>query len=1463
MDGLMGKVIKSYEMGDLIGLGSFGAVYRARQAVVDREVAVKIIYPAFANHPNFVRRFEAEAQMIASLEHPYIVPLYDYWRDPDGAYLVMRWLRGGHLRDALFERQWTLKDTARLVNQICNALAMAHRAGIVHRDLKPENILLDEQGNAYLADFGIAEILSGAKSNADEEFGSMGSPAYAAPEQMEGKDTTPQFDIYSIGVVIFEVMTGTHPFPELERLSQTELLDMRMSTALPSMRTIRPEIPVDLDRIIQRATALDPAVRYADVQAFAENFQEAVSDSGARVTSVIPIDRDIPNPYKGLRAFQEADANNFFGRTNLVHRLLQRLKSSDELSRFLAVVGPSGSGKSSVVKAGLIPALRRGSLPGSTDWYYVDMVPSSTPFEELESVLTSIATKTPDNLLQKLKDDENGLLNAVKEILAGDSDSEIFLFIDQFEEVFTLVENEKVTNSFIENLHTVVNAPNSRLRLVVTLRADFYDRPLLRPEMSELMQKSTEVVVPLNKDELAEAIIEPAKHVGVSWDSGLIGTIISEVIEQPGALPLLQYALSEMFERRVGNTITNEAYQAIGGVRGALARRADEIFNEMNEQEREATRQLFLRLITLGEGTEDTRRRAMLAEVTSAAKDTQIANTVIDKLGKSRLITFDRDPITRNPTLEVTHEAIIREWKRLRSWLDESREDVRQERVLANIAEEWVEANKDQSFLLQGSRLRQFSRWAESTNLALTGIEKDYLDASVSEYKRKEEAEQARIARERQLEQRAVNNLRLLVGVLLAAFAIAIGLSIFALNQSRIAQDERDRAEASAFESRSLALQASARQALSDGDTDLALVLALEANEIDNDVSAQQTLIEVVQAAGTETLFTGHLAEVTGVAFSPDGTTAASSSWDATVKIWNTETGETLQTIEGHSGDVESIAFHPNGQYILSGAADFYAILWDINTGEEIRRFGLHGGPVRAVTFSPDGQFALTGSRDFTVTLWDINSGEKLNTFEGHGAAVRSVDFSPDGRFALSGGRDAIIWSLETGEIVNRLVTNSAVKSVAFSPDGQFVITGATNGALELWNAATGNLERQLLETGAEIESLAYHPNGQQIITGTVDGVIHVWDVNRGAELYQLIGHQDAVFGLSISPDGRFLISSSKDKTMRLWAIGNPGEIADLALHERRITKVGYINDQIISSSIDGNLKIWNPVTLEETVLMRTTNQPIRSTEVSPNGDNVLIGLQDGTIQLWNVAQQNLVQSFEGHSDAVLAIEFNSDGAQFVSGDQNNLLILWDIATGEEIRRFENPSNIFSIKIVDDTHVLTTTREGDLIEWDLATGSESRRLVGHEDVVYSISISPDGKYAASGDRSSLVIVWDLESGEILHRLAGHTQTVWSVAFSPSGNTLLSGSADLSLIVWDIESGQEFQRFETNSTTFSVTYNQTGDVAVTGADDGHLHLWRTFSLGEVNNWIQQTRYIPSPDCVQSEFYQLETYKAEGC
>ena len=1219
MEHIAGTEVKGFELKEMLGAGGFGAVYLAEQPAVGREVAVKVILPEYANTPMFIRRFETEAQLVARLEHPYIVPLYDYWRDPNGAYLVMRYLRGGNLTD-LIKRDGPLsfERAGIMLNQIASALAVAHASGVVHRDLKPDNILLDESGNHYLTDFGIAKDIGAESMDLTQTGTIIGSPAYLSPEQITGDEVTPLSDVYSLGILLHYALTGEHPFPGK---TPTAMLVHQMKDPLPLLEVRRADAPDALEDVLQRATAKDPDSRYTSVMELAIAFNRALRDDASstseleRLTTVearliiTGMDsRDIQNPYKGLKAFEEADANDFYGRGELTETLIDRLRPKDDVNdgdHLLVVVGPSGSGKSSVVKAGVIPQLRNGAIEsmdgstGSEDWFYSEFVPGAHPMEELEAALLRVAVNPPESLLQQLESDERGLIRAVKRVLPDDT-GQLVLFIDQFEEVFTLCESEEERKHFLNSLLKAVEEPRNRLRLIITLRADFYDRPLSYHEFGQLVREYTEVVLPLSPQELEQAIVNPAAKVGVVLETGLASAIVADVREQPGALPLMQYALTQLFERRDENKLTLQAYSEIGGAMGALARRAEEVYQGLDEYQQKATRQMFLRLVTLGEGQEDTRRRIQRSEL-STLGDAEVMEGVISTFGKQRLLTFDNDPQTRVPTVEVAHEALIREWKRLRDWLDTAREDLRTQRRLGNAAREWQSSNKDASYLASGSRLDQFEALQQAQSIAMNETERLYLQESLRQRNERIEQERAREAREEALEERARTRLRWLLGVVTVAALVAVVLAALAIRSRQQSVVAADRAEA-------VALAANALNVLDGFEPTLALNLALEAVEEHAHITTvERALAETAYAPGAlSQLNPFETASLLGVDFNQQGDRVIAGASDGRLLAVDPFSVEVLYDVpaahgtddEGETVPVLNVVHNPAGDTFATGGADGTVRLWDAETGDPLRTIDAHEGPVNEIAFSPDGDSVLSGGQDARLYLWDAETGEQIREFEGHVGFIFSVDFSGDGNRVISStgddpndsqniDRTGRVYDVESGELLAELREEGTgwLRAATLDTTGERAAIAsydptALGGTIRVWNVDDESVERLLTGHTDVITTLDFSPDGSAVVSGSWDQTVRRWSTETGAQLQRFDTHNDRLTDVVFSPDGRYIVSASgrqggtaSDNRALLIATQPQNSIHELRGHDNWLWSVTYSPDGTQLATGSGHLE--------------------------------------------------------------------------------------------------------------------------------------------------------------------------------------------------------------------------------------------------------------------------------------------------
>lgn len=843
---LLGTTRRGYRFEALLGSGGFGAVYRAHQVSVGRDVAIKVVHPHLADDLDFVRRFEVEAELVARLEHPHIVPLYDFWREPGAAFMVMRYLRGGSLADRMAAGPIPAPMLLQVLRQIAQALRAAHRAGVVHRDLKPANILLDEQGNACLADFGVAKRLDSvsARTQAGDIVGSL---AYCAPEQIRGVEVGPAADVYAFGLVSYELLAGRRAFAGPARES---LIHQHLNETPPPVRLHAPELPEALDAVLLRALAKDPALRPGDPTQFVAELEAVLRGAGAgwlgspsvavdeatvEGGSLSAVD-DADNPFVGLAAFDEGDARNFFGREALIEQLAARLAETGALARALFVIGASGSGKSSVVRAGLLPRVRSGRIGAdSAAWLITTMLPGADPWAALAQALMRIATRQPGDLETMLRADALGLGRAIDRCLAGSAATEVLLVVDQFEELWTLVADAALRDRFIDLLTSALLDPHARLRIVFTLRADFLDRPLAHPDLADFLRERTVLVPAMSLDEIERAIVGPAQRIGLGFEPGLVAAMLADVGSQAGALPLLQFALAELFQRRRGRELTLSAYREIGGIAGALVNRAEATFDGLDAPARRAARQMFLRLTTLGEGSEDTRRRVHLGELdalASATEDAQAVARARDAFAAARLLTLDRDPGSGEATVEVAHESLLRGWSRLREWLHASRADLRLQRQLAEAARQWTAAGRDSSFLATGGRLAQFELLPEHGLVRLTAAEAAFLDASRAHALAQAQAESQRQTRElaqaRQLaleQQRAAEAAaaraaaerrgRQRLRVVVLGISVLLGLAAWQAWQLAVRGTELERATARANQ------EAASARALSDFWADL------------------------------------------------------------------------------------------------------------------------------------------------------------------------------------------------------------------------------------------------------------------------------------------------------------------------------------------------------------------------------------------------------------------------------------------------------------------------------------------------------------------------------------------------------------------------------------------------------------------------------------------------------------------
>ncbi|MFE9839095.1 helix-turn-helix domain-containing protein [Streptomyces sp. NPDC005551] len=1184
-------------------------------------------------------------------------------------------------------------------------------------------------------------------------------------------------------------------------------------------------------------------------------------------------------PYPGLSAFGPRDAGLFFGRERavaaLVERLAQRLGKGP-----VAVVALSGAGKSSLLGAGLVPALADGALlpdrddglPVHPDGPIVICTPTARPLSALRNALR---TALPAGLLDHLHDDgppgdQADQLVAVLRSWAATRDAAApgtaprtttgtpprpgrVIIVDQFEEVFTLCDDEAERRSYIAALAALAGdgsgsgsadntngssshsgepaAPQGVFAVVLGVRADVTGRCLEYPALVSVVSDGLFALGAMTTDELRECIVRPARATGTSLEPGLVELLLRDLgaadtpasagsgpdtavpASRPGVLPLLGHALRETWHRRSDSGMTVAGYLATGGIHGSVATAAETLFAALSPARQDVARRVLLRLVRVGEDNEASRRPRTTSELLDGLPDPAAARTTLDALVTARLLTLDADRV------EIVHEALLRAWPRLRTWIRTTRADLLLHQQLGAAAREWDRGNRDTSLLYRGARLTAAREWTSGPSgrdSMPTPVEADFLRAS-----EREEDLRRRLARRRVRQQRA----GVVVLTVLLALALLAGVTVF---QQRTSADEQRRT--------ALSQAMAARSAqLAFGQPEASMLLAGSAYRTAPTTEARSALLST-QANPFAGRLTGHRGPVNGVVFGPGRRLLASASSDGTVRLWDVATRRGAGKLVGHRAPVRSVAFSADGRSLASASSDATIRLWSVSGRTQTAVLTGHQGAVRAVAFSPDGRTLASGGEDGTVRLWDTRTGRQTAQLKQHSGEVLALAYAPDGSRLASAGADhrVLLWDPRILRATGVLGGHSGdVLAAAFSPDGRLLATGGADRTVRLWDPVARRQTAVLAGHDDDVNGLAFGPGGHTVVSAGGDGTIVRWDVHNRRAVDSFSGHTDYVMAVAVaadgdllatagfdgtmalwdlaghtlsaypvgelwkaafSPDGRLLASAAADGVVQLWDVARRTRIRSLTGHSGAAYAVAFSPDGrwLASAGADRTVRLWRVAARGGAPVVLTDHtHAVFDVAFSPDGRWLASAGADRTVRLWRVSStgrpaETPARVLTGHTDFVNCLAFSADSATLVSGSDDLTLRLWNISRARQGAVLTaNGGSVRAVAFAPDGRTLASSgNDGVIRMWDVARARVAGLLGQHAGSVRGLAFSPDGRSLASSGNDRTVRLWDPLRRRLVATLTGHTRAVWSVTYGPDGRTVASAGNDGTIRLWD-------------------------------------------------------------------------------
>jgi WD40 repeat protein len=1172
--------------------------------------------------------------------------------------------------------------------------------------------------------------------------------------------------------------------------------------------------------------------------------------------------RGLPNPYLGLKPFAYDDRGRFAGREDVVDASVARLATPGAQQTVLFITGASGSGKSSLAKAGIVPALEAAYAARHIPTQRAVMRPGTHPLAALGAALDGLSW--PLSGVFAVADP----FRFTKPAPPAGTPPINLLVLDQAEELFNPQIDGAQRDALIVLLSNLPPFADLRMHILVTLRADFLPNLFASPPLYQIAKGGIDLYA-MTPAQLQEAIHRPiqVQYPAKRLEPALVARLAEDAAHDAALLPLLQVTLEDLWRR--GRLIL----ASYGDLTDALQARADAVMDytdydggrqiARSEAERAAILAIFLDLVAVSlddNATRDVRRRQHLSNLLGDRAEAGHRQQLIDELSQARLLAADGEMQDgREVTVvDIIHESLITRWPRLRVAIGERRDQLQARERFSLALAEWQQEGQADAYLLSGVRLAEAEALRERGDIVLA---QPGADAFVTRSTRRFDDE-----RRRQLQRTravaAVLGVLALLAIIAGGFAFdrqqaastnaalsatsaanevaqRVAAQIAqadAQTQAQIAQTAQATTEEQLRVSDSQRL-AFAAQGQRDVNATIALLLAAEALARDANPITRDSLRQALDVPlRTRLRLGGHSGLIYSAAYSPDGGQIVTASSDQSAIIWDATSGEQLTTLQGHSAYVQSAAYSPDGGLIVTASWDDTAIIWDAASGAKLTTLLGHSAYVRSAAYSPNGAQIVTASRDRSAIIWDATSGAKLTTLLGHSGGVNSAAYSPDGGLIVTASDDnsAIIWDAASGAKLTTLLGHSAnVWSAAYSPDGSQIVTASNDKSAIIWDAASGEQLITLREFSGGFNSAAYSPDGGQIVTASDNNRVIIWDAASGAKLTTLWGHSANVLSAAYSPDGGQIVTASRDRSAIIWDAASGEQLTTLQGHSANVLSAAYSPDggQIVTASGDDTAIIWDAASGAKLTTLRGHSANVWSAAYSPNGGQIVTTSDDNRVVIWDAASGAKLTTLQGHSGPIYSAAYSPDGRQIITASWDNTAIIWDATSGAKLTTLQGHSGpIYSAAYSPDgRQIITASDDNSAIIWGATSGEQLITLQGHSAYVRSAAYSPNGAQIVTASRDRSAIIWDATSGAKLTTLQGHSDSVWSAAYSPDGRHIATASDDNSAIIWSAASGEQLITFQGHSANvLSAAYSPDGGQFVTASWDATAIIWSATS-----------------------------------